>query len=113
MPKEKGAGKAWKAVDNLNKTLSDYIDKIREYHPKALQLMCEYIDDPKVMDQLRFGAAKKIDDTYNRLIKEYKKAKPKDFYTGEWTQKSKTQKKKEEANGILSLTFDEKDGTNG
>jgi hypothetical protein len=115
MPKPKGAGAAWKSVDNLNKTFSDYIDKIRKLHPKALDLMADYMDDKEAMPQLRFGAAKRIDEIYHKLIKEFKTAKPEDFHDAKAyrPKKTKKEKQKEESLGILSLTFDEeKDGTN-
>ena len=69
----------WKATKKLQDSFAKYVEKVVEYHPKALKLLCELIDDEGALLQYRLGAANKVTEAYNKLYKELKDKKPKDF----------------------------------
>ncbi len=118
MAKAKGsATPGWKAAEKMQDSQTEYIERVHKYSPKAMDILCHHIDNPTEHVNLSFSAAKKMIEERNRLYKELKNKKPKDYIpqpsttVSQWAGKSR--KVAEEEAGIpgigLKLTYDPAD----
>lgn len=118
MAKVPGQGAEYKAVNDFNKTFPEFLKKVQDYTPKALDILCDTIDNPNATDNLRHGAANKIVEMSIRYWKEFRNATPKDFvkdyYEKEKTgrsNKKRTVTKGNETSGFVSFDIIEDTGT--
>lgn len=112
MPRAAGSQTpGYKAAKKVQDSFAAYVEKLLKIHPKAVDLMCDLIEDKEAMPQLRFGAAKRADEQYNRLYKELKDKLPKDFIVDSphKTDKKKITGSKDKGNGLIDLEYKEED----